>query len=69
MMKQSLAGEIKGIKEELGEGTVETKPHFLARLERAARSLPRSVVTNSIREYKPRIKAIVDAQGWTPKGD
>ena len=47
----------------------ETKTQFNKRLRQAALRLPKKVVRNAIAKMKPNIKAIVDAQGYIPRGD
>jgi len=47
----------------------ESKKVFLARLERTAHSLPRSVHLKAVSRMKKNCQAIVDAKGWHPKND
>lgn len=47
----------------------ETKEAYLARLEKTARGLPRSLVGKCVSRMKGNVQAIVDAKGWHPKND
>ena len=47
----------------------ETKDQFLDRLRIIAQSLPKSYVRKVLARMKPNLKALVDANGYTPKND
>ena len=47
----------------------ETKPAFLARLKRCARSLPKATVRKEVMRMEANLSALVDARGFTPRHD
>ena len=47
----------------------ETKPEYLARLEKAARSLPRGFIRKVIGRMKSNIQGVIDAGGFHAKND
>ena len=47
----------------------ETKEQYLARLEAAAKSLPRSYCRKIVGRMRENVQALVDARGRTPKND
>jgi hypothetical protein len=42
---------------------------FLTRLRTIAMSLPKTYIKSVIARMKPNLKALVKAEGWTPKND
>ena len=47
----------------------ESKEAFLARLETIAKGLPPSFIKKVLAQMQPRIKSVVDADGFVPKLD
>ena len=50
-------------------GVRETRPQYLTRLRKTAKSLPKGFVAGLLQGYKSKIQEILDAKGWHPKGD
>ena len=48
---------------------VETKAHFLKRLENLAKKLPKGYVKTVIGRMRGNVQALIDARGFTPKND
>ena len=47
----------------------ESKLAFLKRLEKIAKSLPRSYIQKTVKRMKANLKDIIAAKGWHPKND
>lgn len=47
----------------------ETKKEFLARLKKAAKTLPKGIVAKAIDKMKEQVEGVVDAKGYHPKCD
>ena len=47
----------------------ESKLAFLKRLEKIAKSLPRSYIQKTVKRMKANLKDIIATKGWHPKND